>query len=418
MILFTVIFFCALLPLYAQQDTITMDIAVSTEKTLPIGVIDFEIDKSNWSKLEELPHKTLARDFNLSGRFSVVELEKYNLLTLSRSMAKHYATGKLFMNGTQVTLECKLYATTSREMVKGFTYTSSIEQIRSSIHKCADNIVYQLWGTYGFASTKMAWVSKINGKKQIMIADYDGFKKWQMTNHNSINFMPEWSKDNSKIYFTSLRNGKPQIFERTLVGNTDKILFPQLEQAFAPSVNPKDGNLLFSVIGQVGADIWQGNPQTGNAFRLIYTKSIEVSPSWSPKGTAFLFSSDKGGQPQIYMALKDGSDMQRVSFVGKYNESAVWSPDGEKIAYCSMDNGKFNIYTSAIDGSDVRKLTFEGNNESPTWSPDGMSIAFSSDRSGNSQIYIMRRDGSGATRITNNGENTSPKWSNTNQGVQ
>ncbi|MCL2207953.1 MAG: hypothetical protein FWB90_07680 [Fibromonadales bacterium] len=409
-----VLFLCALV--YAQQDTITMDIAVSTDKTLPIGVINFELDKSDWSKLEELPQKTLARDFELSGRFSVVESEQYNLFKLSQGRAKHYVTGRLSMSSGQARLECKLYATASKEVVKGFVYTSSVEQIRTSLHKCTDNVVHQLWGVKGFASTQLAWVRKINDKKQVVVADYDGFRRKQITSHNSVNFMPAWSPDNSKIYFTSLRNGRPQIFERNLAGTTDKLLFPNLDQTFSPAANPKDGALLFSNVGQSGADIWQGNPQTGSASRLIYTSSIEVSPSWSPHGTAFLFSSDKGGQPQIYMALRDGSDVQRVSFFGKYNESAVWSPDGDRIAYCSMDGGKLNIYTSDIDGNNVQKLTSEGNNEKPTWSPDGMSIAFSSDRSGSSQIYIMRRDGSGATRITNTGENTSPAWSNLTKG--
>ncbi|MDR2731650.1 MAG: hypothetical protein LBB36_00350, partial [Fibromonadaceae bacterium] len=346
---------------------------------------------------------------------------QYHLFTLSKAQAKHYVTGILSTSNGMAILECKLYATASRDIVKGFVYTSSVEQVRASLHKCADNVVYQLWGVQGYASTQMAWVSKIDGKKQIVVADYDGFRKKQITRHNSINFLPAWSADNLKIYFTSLRNGKTQIFERVVGGSMDKLLFPQIDQAFGPSVNPKDGTLLFAIMGQNGTDIWQGNPQTGSAGRLIYTKNIEVSPSWSPHGTAFLFSSDKGGAPQIYMALRDGSDIQRVSFVGKYNESAVWSPDGERIAYCSMDEGKLHIYTSAIDGSDVRKLTFEGNNEHPTWSPDGMSIAFSSNRTGTYQIYIMRRDGSGATRITNAGENTSPAWSNqTNKkgGVQ
>jgi len=410
------LFFCSYL--YAQQDTITMDIAVSTDKTLPIGVIHFEVERGDWSKLEEMPHKTLARDFNLSGRFSAIELEQYNLLTLSRAMAKHYVSGKLSMSGGQAKVECKLYATSSREVVASFHYMSSLEQVRASIHRCTDKVVHQLWGAQGFASTQMAWVSKIDGNKQVVIGDYDGFRKRQLTKHNSVNFMPAWSVDNSKIYFASLRNGKSQIFERNLLTNSEKLLFPQIDQAFSPAVNPKDGTLLFSIIGQNGTDIWQGDPQTGKASRLIFSKDIEVSPSWSPQGTAFLFSSDKGGQPQIYMALRDGSDVQRISFVGKYNESAVWSPDGERIAYCSMDSGKLNIYTSAIDGSDVRKLTFEGNNEKPTWSPDGMSIAFSSDRTGTSQIYIMRRDGSGVTRITSAGENTSPAWSNLNKGAQ
>jgi len=408
-------FFC--LCAYAQQDTITMDIAVSTEKTLPIGVIKFDLDGSDWSKLEELPEKTIARDFQLSGRFTTVELEQYNLFALSRAQARHYVTGRLSMNGTQATLECKLYAATSKEVVKGFAYTSSVDQVRASIHRCADNVVHQLWGVYGFASTQMAWVSRINGQKQIVVADYDGFRRRQITS-NGTNFLPAWSRDNSKIYFTSLRNGKTEIFERTFALNQDKRLFPQIDQAFGPSVNPRDGTLLFSIMAQSGTDIWQGNPETSSAGRLIYSTNIEVSPSWSPHGTAFLFSSDRGGQPQIYMALRDGSDVQRVTFVGRYNESAVWSPEGDRIAYNSMEGGRLHIYTSAIDGTDVQKLTFEGNNERPTWSPDGMSIAFASDRSGSYQIYIMRRDGSGATRITNAGENTSPVWSNnTNKGV-
>jgi TolB protein len=402
--------------LHAQQDTIVMDIAVSTDKTLPIGVIDFDTDKNDKGKLDELPHKTIARDFNLSGRFSAIELEKYDLLALSRAQAKHYVTGNLSIIGSMASLECKLHITASKEMVKGFVYTSTLEQVRASIHKCADNMVYQLWGVQGFASTQMAFVSKIDGIKQIMVADYDGFRKKQITKHGSINSMPAWSADNLKIYFTSFRNGKPQIFERVLAGSVDKQIFQQIDQAFGPSVNPKDGTVLFSVHGPSGTDIWLGNPQTGKTTRLIYTESNEVSPSWSSQGVAFLFSSDKGGNPQIYMALKDGSNVQRVSYSGKYNESAVWSPNGEQIAYCSMDEGKLNIYTSAIDGGEVRKLTFEGNNEKPTWSPDGMSIAFSSDRSGSSQIYIMRRDGSGATRITNAGENTSPAWSNLTTG--
>jgi len=415
-ILSIVLFACSCI--YAQQDTITMDIAVSTEKTLPIGVIKFDVDGSDWSKLEERPEKTINRDFLLSGRFTTVELDQYHLFSLSRAQAKHYVTGRLSKNGTQATLECKLYVTTSRDVVKAFAYTSSVEQVRASVHKCADNVIYELWGVHGYASTQMAWVSRIDGKKQIVVADYDGFRKRQLTKHPSVNTLPAWNPDNTRIYFTSLRNGRPQIFERVIGSETDKLLFPQLDQAFGSAANPKDGTLLFSVIGQSGTDIWQGNPQTGSSSRLVYTSSIEVSPSWSPHGTAFLFSSDKGGQPQIYMALRDGSDMQRVSFVGRYNESAVWSPDGERIAYCSMDNGKLNIYTSSIDGSDVQKLTFEGNNEHPTWSPDGMSIAFASNRSGTYHIYIMRRDGSNATRITTAGENTSPVWSNNkNKGV-
>ena len=155
-----------------------------------------------------------------------------------------------------------------------------------------------------------------------------------------------------------------------------------------------------------------GDPKTGANHKVMYGRASQVSPSWSPFGTEILYTSDRGGSPQIFVMGRDGSDARRVTFMGNYNERASWSPQGDRIVYTSMDGGKMNIYTCAIDGSDIVQLTSNaGNNEHPTWSPDGMLIAFSSDRSGSHQIYIMRKDGTNVTRITNSGDNTAPTWS-------
>ena len=159
-------------------------------------------------------------------------------------------------------------------------------------------------------------------------------------------------------------------------------------------------------------ELYRGDMKTGSAQKFLHLKSNQVSPSWSPFASEVLFTSDRGGSPQVYAVGKDGTDVRRITYMGHYNERASWSPEGDRIVYTSMDDGKMNIYTCALDGTDIIQLTSNaGNNEHPTWSPDGKLIAFASDRGGNYQIYIMRKDGSGVTRITNGSENTSPTWS-------
>lgn len=397
---------------FAVIDTISVDVGISVENTMPIGLVPFE-QTENFEALVAKPEEVLKRDFELSGRFSVVESPKFKMVTFVRAGAKFYVTGKLEdVPGPNVKLSCFLYATQTKDLLLGESYTVLQKDVRRALHDFSDKVVKQLWGEFGVASTQIAWVSKIDGKKQIVVADYDGYNRRQLTRDTSINTMPAWTRDNDAIIYVSFRNGKAQLFERELYTGRERRLFPDKAQTFSPAVNPKTGELLFASIRENRTMLYLGDPKTGSSRKLLLGRSSQVSPAWSPFGTEILYTGDRGGQPQIYVMGKDASDVRRVTFMGNYNERASWSPSGDRIVYTSMDNGKMNIYTCAIDGSDIVQLTSNaGNNEHPTWSPDGMLIAFSSDRSGSHQIYIMRRDGVGVTRITNSGDNTSPAWS-------
>lgn len=410
--LFGIILLTAFSGAFAVIDTISVDVGISVENTMPIGLVPFE-QTEKFEALSARPEEVIKRDFELSGRFSVVESPKFKMVTFVRAGAKFYVTGKLEdVPGPNVKLSCFLYATQTKDLLLGESYTVLQKDLRRALHDFVDKVVKQLWGEYGVASTQIAWVSKIDGKKQIVVADYDGYNRRQLTHDTTINTMPAWTKDNEAIVYVSFRNGKAQLFERDLYSSREHRLFPDKSQTFSPAVNPKTGELLFASIHGNRTTLYLGDPKTGESRKLLFGRASQVSPSWSPFGSEILYTSDRGGQPQIYVMGKDASDVRRVTFMGNYNERASWSPTGDRIVYTSMDNGKMNIYTCAIDGSDIVQLTSNaGNNEHPTWSPDGMLIAFSSDRSGSHQIYMMRKDGSGVARITNSGDNTSPAWS-------
>lgn len=397
---------------FASIDTIAVDVGISVFKTMPIGVVPFEEPKGAISWIEEKPHEIVTRDANLSGRFDVVASDKFNLALFSRSRAKHYVTGKAvkMADGT-IKLECFLYVAQTKDLLLGESYRVEQKDLRKAIHAFFDKVIFRLWGERGVASTKLAYVSKIDGVKQVVVSDYDGFHRSQITRDTSISMMPVWMLGNQGIIYVNFKTHRPRLYYKVF-GGVEKPLFSHLDQTYSPAVNPKTGELLFSSTVDGKTDLFIGNIYTGKARKFAYLKSNQTSPAWSPFASEVLFTSDRGGGPQIFVMSKDGSDMRRVTFMGRYNERASWSPQGDRIAYTSMDNGLMNIYTCALDGSDIVQLTSNaGNNEHPTWSPDGKLIAFSSNRSGSYQIYIMRSDGSNVTRITKGGENTSPTWS-------
>jgi TolB protein len=398
---------------FASIDTIDVDVGISVFKTMPIGVVPFAEGSGNFSNLDERPHEVMERDLDLSGRFTTVSSPKFDLVKFSRERAKFYVTGRLDMVADgRVKLSCYLYASQTKDLLLGEAYTVPLQEIRRAVHHFVDKVIKQLWGEQGVASTQLVWVSKIDKIKQVVVADYDGFNRRQVTHDTSISMMPVWSLGNESVIYVNFRNGKSQLFQRNLRTGREKRLFPYHDQTFSPAVNPVTGEILYAVVTDSKTDLYLGNPETNRSSKISYSKASQVSPAWSPYASEILFSSDRGGSPQIYVMGKDGSDVRRVTFMGRYNERASWSPGGDRIVYTSMDGGQMNIYTCAIDGSDITQLTSNaGNNEHPTWSPDGMLIAFSSDRSGSHQIYIMRKDGSNVTRITNGGDNTSPTWS-------
>ena len=81
--------------------------------------------------------------------------------------------------------------------------------------------------------------------------------------------------------------------------------------------------------------------------------------------------------------------------------SPQWSPDGQRLVFSSQAGGNRDIYTVHADGSKLNRVTSEPSLEdNPAWSRDGRWIYFRSNGSGISQIWRVSATGGGPLRVT------------------
>ncbi|HWM90652.1 MAG TPA: hypothetical protein VN493_07790 [Thermoanaerobaculia bacterium] len=117
-------------------------------------------------------------------------------------------------------------------------------------------------------------------------------------------------------------------------------------------------------------------PDGSRLSRLTSSHHLEVFPSFSPRGDALAFSSDRSGSLEIHVRQLTGRrGERRLTSDGRQNLQPAWSPNGELIAYCSRLRG--GIWVIPARGGEPRRLTDFGSN--PAWSPDGTTLVFQSD---------------------------------------
>jgi TolB protein len=127
--------------------------------------------------------------------------------------------------------------------------------------------------------------------------------------------------------------------------------------------------------------------------RITAGDSIETEASWSPDGRSLVFTSNRGGKPQLYLVPASGGEPQRLTYEGDYNARGVFSPDGRHIAMVHGTAGDYRIAVMNLASRALRVLSQGRLDESPGFAPDGSRVLYIRKDGGSDRLAAVSLDG-------------------------
>jgi len=408
---FMLFIFHCLLPAFAQA-RVYIDITSPAFTKLPIAIQDFTGPYGD--EISEI----IRADLDFTGLFFCVDkdahLEKpgqpFNPGNWTLLGVETVVKGSI-VEGKELVVTVSLHDVLEKKEILRKEYRADKALMRPLSHTIANDIYHALTGEKGIFRSRIAFVADDKGEKAIFLMDWDGRRASNTGMKGNVVLSPHWSKDGTKLLYSSERNRQWGVYLLDFITMTEKKVFSSKGTNIAGDFLGDGEEFLISSSKGGTPDIFIINPLKNSAVKLTSSYGIDVSPSVSPDSQQIAFVSDRGGSPQVYTMRKDGSSVRRITFEGSYNTSPAWSPKGDKIVFSGRRGGN-QIFVVNPDGSELFQLTSQGNNEDPSFSPDGRYIVFTSDRDGMKAVYIMRANGEAQRRITpKNMKAFNPRWS-------
>ncbi|MBU3694879.1 MAG: Tol-Pal system protein TolB [Rhodocyclaceae bacterium] len=289
-------------------------------------------------------------------------------------------------------------------------------QLRATAHRIADVIYERLTGVSGVFGTRITYVTRVNRRYELMVADADGANPRTVFSSAEPIISPRWSPDGARLAYVSFERKKPVVVVQSLVSNERRVVADFRGSNSAPAWSP-DGRRLAVVLTRDGSSQIYLIPATGLATggepeRFTRTSpSNDTEPAFSPDGRFIYFTSDRGGGPQVYRMPADGGSAERLTFDGDYNVSPRPSPDGKSVVFVQRVAGRFRIVTQDLVNRQVLPVTDGPVDESPSFAPNGQMILFSRLQGGRGELAAASIDGRVRQRLSlPGGDAREPSW--------
>ena len=330
--------------------------------------------------------------------------------------AEYLVAGSFFALDMNINAEIRVYDLGLEDLVFLKNYNVDLNQNRRMAHRISEDIVLNVTGDRGVASTLIAFIRGTSSQtSEVFVCDYDGYNLVQVTNDSSVSRLPSWNSYGTKIAYTSYL-GNVDLYTVELETGITQVLQAAKGVDMAANWCRHNGFLAFSSGFSGNQEIYFLRPGEAKLRRLTFSYATDTEPSWSPNGEEITFWSDRAGNPHVFIMGADGLNVRRITFESR-NTTPSWRPlpYGDKILMTSEIMGVFQIAIIDTNGDNFIQLTTEGENRHPSWSPDGLHIVFASSRRGgygSFEVYTMDWDGNSQSPLSQTFRSgKEPSWS-------
>jgi TolB protein len=373
-------------------------------------VVQADLERSGlFQPLDRASFLEQIRDVNAAPRFPDWRTIRADALVV----------GRISKGGDgKVGAEFRLWDVASGKQLAGQRFSTAAQNWRRIGHLIADQVYERLTGEKGYFDSRVVFVDESGGKakrtKRLAIMDQDGANVRYLTNGDDLVITPRFSPSKQEITYMSFSGNEPRVYLLQLETGQRELLGDFPGMTFAPRFSPDGQRVVLSINRDDGnSDIFIVDLRSRATQRLTNSNSISTSPSFSPDGSKIVFTSDRGGQTQIYAMNSDGSGQARISFGAGSYSTPVWSPRGDLIAFTKQVGGEFAIGVMRTDGSGERILTSGFHNEGPTWAPNGRVLMFFREPagSGGASLYSIDLSGRNEQKVKTPNFGSDPAWS-------
>jgi Tol biopolymer transport system component len=183
-----------------------------------------------------------------------------------------------------------------------------------------------------------------------------------------------------------------------------------------PKFSPTDDRLAFELADPRSAkvDIWIRDLARGVNSRFTFAPGNAFCPTWTPKGDAIVYASDREGAAGIYEKATTGQGDEKLLF--RTDDLVIprsISPDGRFLAYQARapKNG-WDVMLLPLTG-EPKPAAFRAtpfNEFHPDVSPDGRFVAYASNESGRNEVYVQTFPTPGRTWQISTAGGADPHW--------
>jgi TolB protein len=405
---------CGTPPAYAA---LTIEIIGAGANQIPIAIAPFRAE--NGASVTPV----IAADLTRSGVFKTIdpggivpmpsEPEQVNYAQWKTRGAEALVIGSIATTADgRHEVRFRLMDVVKGVQLAGFVYQVTTPQLRLTAHKIADVIYEKLTGDRGVFATRITYIVKRGNRFELQVADADGYGAQTILASNEPIISPAWSPDGTRLAYVSFERKKPVVYVQSLTTGQRTAVANFLGSNSAPAWAPDGRRLAVVLTKEGGSQIFTIDADgRGQPVRITTTQGIDTEPNWSPDGQWIIFTSDRGGSPQIYRMQPTGGQAQRLTFEGTYNVSPRFSPDGKSFTFIQRNGSRFNVAVQDFASRQAQVLTDGGVDESPSFAPNGRMILYASEVRGRGILAAVSSDGRVKQRFTETGGDVrEPAW--------